>query len=59
MATDLVDNTFKYIFMNEQFGILIRIPMKFVPKLPIYNKSALVQVMAWHQTGTSHYLNHC
>ena len=25
--------------------------MKFVPKGPIDNKSALVQVMAWHGTG--------
>ena len=32
----------------------MRIALKFVPKGPIDNKSALVQVMAWatwHQTG--------
>ena len=33
--------------MNEKFCILITISVKFVPKGPIDNKSALVQVMAW------------
>ena len=28
----------------------MRISLKFVPKSPVDNKSALVQVMAWHQT---------
>ena len=37
--------------MNENFCILIRISPKFVPTGPIDNKPALVQVMAWHQTG--------
>ena len=37
--------------MNEFFSILIGISLKFVPKGTIDNKSALVQVMAWHQTG--------
>ena len=37
--------------MNEKFCILIQISLKFVPKGPIYNKAALVQVMAWHQIG--------
>ena len=41
----------KCIFMNEMFCIWIRISMKFVPKRPIDNKSALVQVMAWRRTG--------
>ena len=45
------DDTFKYIFMNEKFCILIPISLKFVPKGPINNKSALVQVLAWHQIG--------
>ena len=45
------DNIFKYIFINEKFCILIRISLKCVPKSPIHNKSALVQVMAWHRTG--------
>ena len=30
------------IFMNENFSILIRISLKFVPKDPIDNKAALV-----------------
>ena len=34
--------------MNEKSCILIRISPKFVSKGPIDNKSALVQVMAWH-----------
>ena len=42
---------FKCIFVNEKFCILIRISPKFVPKGPIDNKSASVQVMAWCRTG--------
>ena len=37
--------------MNEKFRILIQISLKFVPKGPIDNKSALVQVMAWRRSG--------
>ena len=37
--------------MNEKFCILIRILLKFVPKGPIDDKSALVQVMAWCWAG--------
>ena len=36
---------FKCIFMNEKLCILVRISLKFVPKGPIDNKSALVQVL--------------
>ena len=46
------DDTFKYIFMKENLGILIKISLKFVPEVPFDNKSALDQVMAWCQTGT-------
>ena len=42
---------FRYIFVNEKFCISIQISLKFVPKGQIDNKSALVQVMAWRQTG--------
>ena len=42
---------FKRMFMNEKLCIFIRISLKFVPWGPINNKSALVQLMAWHQTG--------
>ena len=41
---------FKRIFLNEMLNFL-KISLKFVPKGPIYNKSALVQVMAWRRTG--------
>ena len=30
---------------------MIRISLKFVPKGPIDNESALIQVMAWYRTG--------
>ena len=51
MAAILADNNFKCIFLNENDRILIRISLKFVPRSPIDNKPALVQVMAWRQTG--------
>ena len=45
------DYIFKCIFVNEKFGILIWISLKFVPKGAVDNESALVQLMAWHQAG--------
>ena len=51
MAAILADTIFKCILLNEKFCIVIRISLKFVPKGPIDNKWALVQVMAWRQTG--------
>ena len=51
MATIFADNIFKSIFFNENVWISIEISLKFAPKNPINNKSALVQVMAWHRTG--------
>ena len=45
------DSIFKCIFLNENFCVLIQISLAFVPKDPIDYKSALVQVLAWHQTG--------
>ena len=45
------DNIFKCIFVNEKFCILIQIPLKFISKGPIDNKSALVQVMTWCRVG--------
>ena len=47
----LADNIFKRIFFNENFCILIEISLKFVPKGPIDNNSALVQIMAWRRIG--------
>ena len=45
------DDTFNRIFMNENVWILIKISMKFVPKGPINNIPALVQIMAWRRPG--------
>ena len=45
------DDTFKRIFVNENVRILIKISLKFVPKGPINNNPALVQIMAWRRSG--------
>ena len=45
------DDTFKRIFLNETFRISIKISLKFVPKGPINNIPALVQIMAWCRPG--------
>ena len=51
MAVILADGIFKCIFLNENDIILIQISLKFVPRSPVDNKPALVQVMAWHRIG--------
>ena len=45
------DDIFKSIFMNENVWISIKISLKFVPKGPINNIPALVQIMAWRRPG--------
>ena len=45
------DNIFKCIFFNENVWISIKISLKFVPKAPINNIPALVQIMAWRRPG--------
>ena len=45
------DNIFKHIFFNENVWISIKISLKFVPKGPIYNIPALIQIMAWRRPG--------
>ena len=45
------DDIFRCIFMNEKFCILIKISLKFFPKVPINNIPALVQIMIWHRQG--------
>ena len=45
------DDTFKCIFLNENVWIPIKISLKFVPKGPINNIPALVQIMAWRRPG--------
>ena len=42
---------FKCIFLNENDKILIQISQKLVPRGPVDNKPALVQVMVWRRTG--------
>ena len=44
-------DTFKGIFLNENVRISIKISLKFVPKGPINNNPALVQIMAWRRQG--------
>ena len=45
------DDTFKRIFLNENFGISIKISLKFVPQGSINNIPALIQIMAWRRPG--------
>ena len=45
------DDTFNRIFVNENVRISIRFSLKFVPKGPINNIPALVQIMAWRRPG--------
>ena len=42
---------FKRIFLNENVWIPIKISLKFVPKGPINNIPAMVQIMAWRRPG--------
>ena len=51
MAANLTDDIFKCISINEKFCISIQISIKFVPRGPIDNTPALVQVMNWRRTG--------
>ena len=45
------DNMFRCIFVNEKFCILIESSLKFVPKGPIDDNPALVQIMGWCWIG--------
>ena len=45
------DDIFKCIFLNENVWVPIEISLKFVPKGPINNIPALVQIMAWRRSG--------
>ena len=51
------DDTFKRIFLNENIRISTKNSLTVVPKGPINNIPALVQIMAWCRLGASHYLN--
>ena len=49
---DILKMTFSVaFFLNENVWIFIAISLEFVPQVRIDNKSALVEVMAWSQTG--------
>ena len=45
------DDIFKCVFFNENAPILIKISLKFVPRVPNNNIQALVQIMAWCWPG--------
>ena len=45
------DDIFEYIFLKENVLIPIKISLKIIPKSPINNIPALVQIMAWYQPG--------
>ena len=45
------DDILKRIFLDGNDKILIQISLEFVPRSPIDDKSALVQVMAWRRIG--------
>ena len=45
------DDTFNRIFVNENARISIKFSLKFVPKGPVNNIPALVQIMAWRRPG--------
>ena len=45
------DDIFKFIFLNENIWISLKISLKFVPKVRINKIPALVQIMAWRRPG--------
>ena len=51
MVVTLADGPLKYKFINTNVLISIKISLKFVPRGPIYNIPALVQIMAWYRPG--------
>ena len=56
---DILQTTFSNSFSsNENLCIFIWISLKFVPTDPTNNQPILVQIMAWCQSVTNHYLNH-
>ena len=45
------DDIFKWIFLNNNVWISLRVSLKFVPKVRIINIPALVKIMAWLRPG--------
>ena len=50
-SRNVPDDIFKLIFLNANVLISIKISLKFIPKGPIHNVPALVQIMAWCRPG--------
>ena len=44
-------DVYKCIFLNENAWIPLKISLKFVPRVPIDNISALIQIMTWRHAG--------
>ena len=51
MATNLADDIFNYISLNENDSISIEISLKYVLRSPIDKKVSIASVMAWHRPG--------
>ena len=51
LCCQFTDYTFKRILVIESFRILFKISLQFVPKGPINNISALIQIMPWRWPG--------
>ena len=47
----MADDVFTCIFLNGNAWMLLKISLKFVPKVPINNIPALVQILAWRRSG--------
>ena len=45
------EDIFKCIFFTENVWSLLKFSLKFIPKVPIDNIPALVQIMAWRRPG--------
>ena len=50
-AQHFADDIFKRIFFNENVWVSFKISLKFVPKGPINNITALVRILAWRGSG--------
>ena len=48
---DSIFQTTFWICLNENVCISLKVPPKFVPRGPINNIPALVQIMAWRRPG--------
>ena len=48
---NFADDFLKCIFLNENVWVSLKISLKFVPNVRIYNITALVQIMDWRRPG--------